>query len=202
MGDAQKALDDLTHRLPTRHDLDAWTKEAENDGSHRGAAILYATMVENSLETALIQKLNIDDKRKREMFGISGVLGTFYAKIVTAHSVGIFGSQTRKNLDILRYIRNTCAHAKVPISFNTKEIADMISLLTVPAALTLNKGMFADQPFGYDPTGRERYQVACNTIGHNLLLWNMSMHAAVADAKKGIMAPSGCEIVPILQPLP
>lgn len=84
------------------------------------SSILIATgFVEHALEVAILSRFRVSTDVKYQLFGfdpendgVQGVLGTFYAKIVIAHCLDIFGPMTMKDLNTVRHIRNICAHAK------------------------------------------------------------------------------------------
>ena len=201
--DVQKALAELTQTQPERSHLKAWTEEAENQGSHRGAAILLATMVENTLDIALIQTLNLSKDRKREMFKPGGIFGDFGAKIIMGHAANIYGKETRNNLTIIRLIRNVFAHAKIPLSFDTPAIAEACELLSIPKILAHSPTDLIAGEYLYHPEKRERYHIVCNLTGNNLMLWNLRVHESVSDLIRMAPAPpAGCKIVAIGQPLP
>jgi hypothetical protein len=91
--------------------------------SDRGAIILAATSIEDSLEDKILTKLpgiaEDEDTRKR-MFGQDGQLATFSKKIEMAYAMGIIDSDYRKKIDLIREIRNACAHSRKPLSFKTE----------------------------------------------------------------------------------
>lgn len=98
----------------------------------RAAAIIEVTSLEAALENAIKTKLiplNKDDYR--ELFAPEGPLGTFATKIKLAYALGLYGKHTRKDLDIIRWIRNAFAHSRKPLWFHTEVVADAIDLLTV-----------------------------------------------------------------------
>jgi len=58
-------------------------------------------------------------------------MGSFANKIIMGQAIGLYGQQTRRNLDIIRAIRNAFAHAKRPISFGDDELIALVSFLVV-----------------------------------------------------------------------
>ena len=108
--------------------------------SDRGAAILSATSVEDHLEWAIMQKMRQlwdDEAAHSDMFGSSGTNSTFSAKILLAYALGIIDKDAREQIDLIREVRNCCAHARLPVSFDDPALtgttdviaADMLSIM-------------------------------------------------------------------------
>lgn len=97
----------------------------------RAAAILAAIQVEAALESVLLKKMiPLPVNEIDEIFvGESGPLSTFSAKIRLAYAFGVIGTETRRDLNLLRTIRNAFAHARTPVSFDTPEIAKACGLI-------------------------------------------------------------------------
>jgi hypothetical protein len=58
------------------------------------------------------------------LFAENGILGTLSEKIWAAYFLKIIGPQVRRDIDLIRNIRNQASHDMNPISFeNTPEIA-------------------------------------------------------------------------------
>lgn len=86
-------------------------------------AIITAVQIDDALETALLRKMTILEDEVDEVFvGDSGPLSTFSAKIKMAYALGIIGRDTRRDLVIVKNIRNAFAHARRPVRFTTEEI--------------------------------------------------------------------------------
>jgi hypothetical protein len=124
---------------------------AGGNRNDRGAAILLATNLENSLQIALERKsATAKNHRTRD----------FAAKIRAGYETGLFGEETKTTLDIIRVMRNVFAHAPSPVRFSTVEIETACALLKVPARV----GAVDDQK-DTTATGRERFRLACERIG-------------------------------------
>jgi hypothetical protein len=96
--------------------------------SDRGAVILAATSVEDMLEWAILARMPglLKDPGAREsIFGVNGSVGTFSNKIAMAYAMGIIEKDARREIDLIREMRNACAHARQPVSFSTPEIRDV-----------------------------------------------------------------------------
>jgi len=124
---------------------------AGGNRNDRGAAILLATNLENSLQIAIERKSAIAKKHRTHDFA---------KKIRTGYDMGLFGEETKKTLDMIRLIRNVFAHAPSPVSFSTPEIEDACALLKIPAPV----GAVDDQK-DTTATGRECFRLACERTG-------------------------------------
>lgn len=91
----------------------------------RSVAIMAAADVEHALELALVnQFVPLSNGRFKELFERDGPLTSFSAKIKIASAMGLFGDGIRAELNRIRDIRNAFAHARRPILFSTRRIAD------------------------------------------------------------------------------
>lgn len=116
--------------------------------SDRGAVILAATTIEDMLEWACIARLpglHSDLAAREPIFGVNGSAASFSNKIHLAYALGVIDRKARTEIDLIREMRNACAHARKPISFTLpqlqaaclKVIEDFLPLLLSrePAAL-------------------------------------------------------------------
>jgi hypothetical protein len=95
----------------------------END---RAAITVGGSLVEHALELVLASRLR-QPKNKTEasyLFSDSGILGTFWEKIWAAYFMGLIGPDVRRELDLIRTIKNEVAHNMNPVSFALPEIAN------------------------------------------------------------------------------
>jgi hypothetical protein len=97
-------------------------QQIDAEKNDRGAAILTSTLVENWQNIRFAQQAD-------KVFENNGPLSTFDAKILIADCLGMFGPDTRNNLNLIKEIRNTFAHARVPITFSSPEIQDACEAL-------------------------------------------------------------------------
>ena len=165
-----QALGQISNSKLLSEHLPDFGREVGTINNDRGAAILLATHLEDVLQFALIQRLKIDHKRFNDIFGYDAAMGNFDRKVRVAHAIGIITDETRSTLDIIRRIRNAFAHALIPISFNTSEVANACSLLEVPPCLPPSSSSASGAPEESAPLPRQKYQRACEVISHNLLV--------------------------------
>lgn len=100
--------------------VEAWRGESD-----RGAIILAATTLEDRLQAAILGKMvNLNSDETSRLFGPDAPLGTFSAKIRLAQALGILERQEARAVDILREMRNACAHCRGDISFKQAELTN------------------------------------------------------------------------------
>ena len=99
-------------------------------------AIVASAIAEASLQKLITQKF----KTKRaeligQIFKSSGPLADFHSKILIANAFQIITSNLAEELHSIKTIRNTFAHAKVPISFDHELIAREVNSLKMLTAI-------------------------------------------------------------------
>src|ERR1700694_3255622 len=136
-----KALRQLSQRAMTVEEHEAFISEIRAEKNDRGACLLLAAHVENSLDSAIISLFSLSSEQQERLFNQDAPLGTFSRKILFANAVQIIGSITTKNLDIIRHVRNAFAHAKAPINFKTPEVEAICNDLQIFRAVVGDKFM-------------------------------------------------------------
>jgi hypothetical protein len=117
MASHSKALRRLSHKPAGPEHHTAFNEQASAEKNDRGACLLYAANLENLLDMVFDAALEINDDNREQIYGESGLLGSFSRKISMAFVLRIIGIVTFDNLTLIRHIRNTFAHAKIPIDF-------------------------------------------------------------------------------------
>lgn len=202
-----EALSKLTNIEPTVAQFAAFKIEVEAEKNDRGAAVLEAATVENSLQWAIIRTFAIPLERQKELFRHDGPLGSFSDKIRIAHALNIFGTATRSNLDIIRTLRNTFAHSMIALSFDTPEIAEACRLLTVPDVQEIEKvyaskiGLM-DRSGANGLEGRKRYRWICGATSTLLRMRVIAGAIPVDPAALKVSLEAGYEVWARPSPLP
>jgi hypothetical protein len=122
-------------------------------------ALICQTFVEKALEIAIFASLApYDEEANKRIFDYDnrGPIADFSAKIKLGYVMGIFGKETKADLDLIREIRNAFAHSLQPISFETKEVIDMCGRLAIQPMAQIRVA-------GFPPTARQRY-ISATTI--------------------------------------
>ena len=134
------------------------TKERPRDAREdRAHALVAAAIVEQALEHVITPHFcrstaEIHD----QMFdGDGAVLRDLSAKVKLAYMLGIIGKQTRSDLSAIRRIRNTFAHSRLKIDFETPEIEAACQQISLPERWAATGA----SPFETD--ARERYLTCC-----------------------------------------
>jgi hypothetical protein len=166
-------LKELTRGTPTGAHLSEIQEQAKAENNDRGAAILMATNLENALEYAIEKKLQLSEEQREEMFSFDAPVGTFSRKIIIGSAVKLIGSQARMNLNIVRLIRNTFAHARIPITFQTAGIKSACDALVIPSLFP----QIAVSPLldhsSQETGARDKYRIVCERTAHNLQFISM-----------------------------
>lgn len=90
--------------------------------SDRGAALMAASYLEETLAAVLRKKLVDDAKVADPAFEFNSVLGTFSSRIDFCYLLGVIPANARSELHRIRKIRNSFAHVAGSISFDTENI--------------------------------------------------------------------------------
>src|SRR4051794_11019772 len=117
----EQALRKLTRRDSTPDHHLAFVEQMKPDTNHRGACLLHAANVETALDAAIQQYLRLDEDSK--LLEDENFFSSFYRKIELGHALRIYGPRTKSNLKTMRHVRNAFAHAKIPLTFDTPEVA-------------------------------------------------------------------------------
>jgi len=84
--------------------------EIEASNSDRAAVIVASAFLEDHLTRVLQARMHENEKISREMFRASGPLGNFGTKIDLGFMIGVYGEKVRRELQIVKEIRNEFAH--------------------------------------------------------------------------------------------
>jgi hypothetical protein len=167
---AEKASDRLRRYSKQIPSEDAMRRIVQNleredtDYADYAIALICATFVEKALEAAILAHLApFDEAANKRLFEYEnrGPISDFSAKIKLAYSLGIFGEETKRDLDVIREIRNVFAHSGQSTSFKTDEVAEMCKLFKVQPAVRV-------VIVGVESTARQKYVKAATTIGGRL----------------------------------
>ena len=159
--------------------------EDEMEGSHRAAAIVGASFVEDHLVDVLKSKMVKDENLTRRLFSPGGSHGDFAAKIDLGYLIGAYSREAYEELIIIRRVRNKFAHELELNNFERDDIRDYCNHLVLSQskivkairgedghsiALTLGEWEkerdeeipFSDFSFKTSPpSSRDRFATAC-----------------------------------------
>src|SRR5258708_2952729 len=102
----------------TPKDIDKIFEELKGQ-SDRAAISVGGSLVEYALEKCIESRFREPQEKteQRVLFVDNGIIGTFYEKIWAAYFLKIIGAITRRDIDLIRKIRNEASHDMNPISF-------------------------------------------------------------------------------------
>src|ERR1044071_2597257 len=89
----------------------------------RGCALMAAAYLDSELEKLLRKYFVNNENVQDEIFGHSRPLGTFSSRIYLAYLVGLIGPKVRRDLHLIRRVRNEFGHVPTPISFDDPALA-------------------------------------------------------------------------------
>ncbi|WP_152428464.1 hypothetical protein [Methyloferula stellata] len=155
----KSSLRDLA-RLPM--DVDAYFNELQGE-SDRACALIAGAALSQILRDLLEARLILlSDVESNHLFDMqNSVLSSFADRSEMAYALGLIDKNERKNLDLIRGIRNAFAHTIANISFDTGEIATECGKLTI----------FNDRKFE-NPTNKQKFILSSiaqyiNLISHS-----------------------------------
>lgn len=129
------ALRKLSRKFPAPPEVEKII-DSLREGTDLSIAITATAILEASLERLLIKKFKIKNKRLTgQIFLNRGPLSEFHSKILIANAFGVITSSIAEQMHSLTAIRNTFAHAKVPISFNHELIGGEVASLKMLIAM-------------------------------------------------------------------
>jgi hypothetical protein len=176
-----KDLRKISRREATIDDMQEFDRQLKLESNDRGAALLAATNADLALTRTIYRVLRVKDEVKDDLDKPGGPLENFSQRITIGRALGLYGVDTEYNLTLLRLIRNTFAHAHVPITFDTEEIVAAVDLFrSIPLRPPFQLG--ADKRSA--PTGsRAKFHHFCEIVTHNLIVWGTFEMAAARDVQ-------------------
>jgi DNA-binding MltR family transcriptional regulator len=99
--------------------IDIFTKQGD-----RGTALIVAAWVDDALEAVIRSRFRPDKPLADDLLRPDGPLGSFSARIKLGYMLDLLEHLARKDLDLIRKIRNDFAHARSDLRFTTPSIRD------------------------------------------------------------------------------
>jgi len=138
LGNIMATDSDETARSHAMADRFLALKKQLRSETDRGAVIVAAALLEDTLEHMLSARLVPSPERDDELFsGPYAPLSTFSAKIDFAYRIGLIRLSVRSSLHLLRKIRNEFAHSAMEGSFESQSVSSRLREL-----FKLNKTVF------------------------------------------------------------
>ena len=158
-------LDKLKQKPPSENVKKTIMNVMIGPSDDRTTALLAAALVDASLIRPIAvaaRSPNVEEIR------VSGLLSSPFAeKIKKAFTHGLIGPETKKNLEVIKEVRNAFAHSLSDIEFRTAEIERSCAMLTAPP----NKAFYVDPAEEPQREARYRYCIACDAVFQAMLLY-------------------------------
>ncbi len=143
--------------LVVDEDVDSYKLSIENE-SERGCILVAAAFLDFVLEEMLCSHFLNKPAGDDLVRGFNGPLGTFSSRITAAFALGLIAETEQKQLDLVRRIRNECAHEFTNLGFSDPAVKNRVNALPGhPVALSSAE----------DPT-RRRFETAVEVLLANL----------------------------------
>lgn len=100
--------------------------------SDRDAALVYGSMVEQALETAISTHFVTSTEEQAKFFSYAdedSAFPTFAAKTSLGFALGIYDDRMRDDLTCIRNVRNVFAHARVAVDFGHPAIIQACAMI-------------------------------------------------------------------------
>lgn len=98
-----------------------------NSESDRTAIILSAATLEQILVWQLEARMvSLNQDEKDRLFHYEGPCGSFSSRIRMAQAFGIIDRATRRRIELIKEMRNVCAHCHAPLNFSTPAIKSAV----------------------------------------------------------------------------
>jgi hypothetical protein len=143
---------------PTQSDIEAVENELYK-GPDRAAAVVMGSMIEKAIGKLLSDNMRESDDE------------TFFRKIEIGYSLKLFPEKVKKELDIIRCLRNQFAHSRLPIEFTTSVVKRCCDQLTYPDVRSILDSVYSRRIVG--PLSRDgidishpraRFFISCHEI--------------------------------------
>jgi hypothetical protein len=170
-------LRNLMRADPTLAQLEALERELYASGSDRTTSVMLGSFVETNLQRLLasVMRDDLDSKDRRQLFEYEGAVGSFSSKIVVAYALKLIGPTTRSDLDLIRFLRNTFAHSRIPFDFDTPEVravCDQLKIVELPGStiphMYLHRIPDRNRDDIADP--KTRFISACHSLSYRMLV--------------------------------
>jgi len=104
-----------------------------NSMTDQAVALVNTVALERTLEQTILNRMvPLSKAETTELFVGMAPLSSLSAKIKIAYAMGIIGEKGKKDMDLVKDIRNQFAHSFHELSFETPEVSSACFKLTVP----------------------------------------------------------------------
>lgn len=135
----RQAINALQKQAATRPGIaDLWhtilhfeARSPSAEDGDRATALVLGSILEQGIEIAVLSHTVLtNENEQKELFGPpDGAAMNFYTKIQLAYALGVFGTNSKDDLNVIRHVRNAFAHARIKLSFESPEVFDLCDCL-------------------------------------------------------------------------
>lgn len=118
-----RLAEEITRRFREAKDF----RQSLADESERGCALLAASYLDGQLLLLLTDRLVNDPAVVEDILRPDGPLGSFSSRIDMAYLLGLIGATPRRDLHLIRRIRNDMGHSAKRVSFEDQSTAERCS---------------------------------------------------------------------------
>jgi hypothetical protein len=140
--------------------------EAAEGESVRAKVILFASQIDDCLKALLrrhFKPMRAKHEKEDELFRTFAPLGSFAARIATAYRLGLVSRVDADAFDVLRGIRNDCAHKILAFRFDDSPYKEAIARFVELTCSDATRAMFLGG-------------LACPQTDEECLIWCCVMH--------------------------
>ena len=132
----RNALRKLSRKFPPPPEVEA-IMDSLRSGTDLSVAITATAIIEAALERLMTAKFVWPNPNLvGQLFLNRGPLADFHSKILVAEAFGVITPNMAQELHSLKIIRNTFAHAKTPLHFDHKLVAQEVTSMRMFKAIT------------------------------------------------------------------
>jgi hypothetical protein len=144
--------------------------------SDRSIVITLGAFLDGAIEFLIAQNTRPQSTQPEfeDAFGINGPLGSFSARIEVAYLFRLIDESVRGQLNVIRELRNACAHSKRPISFATLELANVCKRVLHPVGMFRLRGDSAEDL-------KSAFTAECLLL-HNVLIFGRDAAVKMVEA--------------------
>jgi DNA-binding MltR family transcriptional regulator len=106
-----------------------------------------SALIEEQLANAIKQELFLDDGEEADLLENTGPLATFSARIDFGYALGLYGKKAKRDLNLVREIRNAFVHSHRHIDFETPEVVELCRTFYCSSSISDFKEAGARQQF-------------------------------------------------------
>jgi len=112
----------IPHELAAKFDEVYELRASLDDETDRGCALMAAAYLDSELEGLLAKRFVNDDEVRAELMRPLGPLGSFSVRIDLAYALGLIGAKARRDLHLIRKIRNDFGHVAKKLTFSNQAL--------------------------------------------------------------------------------